>query len=348
MKQVYLEGAFDNPLTAMISFPHVLGHEIVGTVVEAGSGVTNVKRGQRVAVYPWLTCLVRDLPPCRACEAGDLTLCENMTAGAFAPGLHAGNCRDFPGGFASHLAAHQSMCFPLPESVPFDVACLADPFAVCLRAVQQSPPQAGETVLVFGMGSLGMLLAHLIARLHPGVRVVGVDLHEATRTIAEQLGVEHFIAAGGAQLVDRIAELTGSRTLRPWHGLPFLQGGVDRVYDTVGSARSLEVCIRVLRAKGSLVLVGVAPPERFEWTPIYFKELHVIGSNGCAVAELEGRRRHSFELYLDLLAAGRVEPAPIVTHRVPLAEYRRGFATAKDKSRHRSIKVLFAPGGTDA
>jgi hypothetical protein len=81
VKQAYLVGAFDNPMTAVISFPHVLGHEVVGTVVEAGKDVRRVKKGDRVACYPWITCAVRGLPPCAACAAGDLALCQNFTGG---------------------------------------------------------------------------------------------------------------------------------------------------------------------------------------------------------------------------------------------------------------------------
>jgi threonine dehydrogenase-like Zn-dependent dehydrogenase len=343
VKQVFLEGAFDNPLTALISFPHVLGHEIVGTVVEAGPEARRVKKGDRVAVYAWLSCAVRGLPLCPACANGDFTLCENLAGGAFAPGMHAGNCRDLPGGFAPFLAAHDSMCFPLRDALGFKPAALADPFAVCLRAIGKAPPRAGETALVFGMGSLGVLLAHLLVRLYPCVRVLGVDVSDATRDVATKLGIEHFLTDRGSALVERLGELTGAKVQRPWGGLPFLQGGVDRVYDTVGSGRSLEAGIRVLRPKGTLVLVGVAPPERFEWTPIYFKELNVIGSNGCAFEDFEGQRKHSFDVYLDLLARGRIDPSPMVTHELPLSEYRRGFMTARDKTAHRSIKVLLSP-----
>ncbi len=345
VKEVFLQGAYDNPLTAMISFPHVLGHEVVGTVVEAGSAVKRLRTGDRVAYYPWLTCAIRGLPLCRWCRDGDLTLCENLTEGSLAPGMHAGTCRDIPGGFASYVAAHESMCFPMPDPIDFESAALADPFSVSLHAVGKAPPRPGETVVVLGLGSLGMLAAHLLARLYPGVRVLGVDIYEGARPIAEQLGVEHFLAASGEALVERVAEITGSRVLRPWGGLPFLSGGVDRVYDTVGTARSLEAAVRILRAKGTLVLVGVAPPERFEWTLIYFKELQIIGSNGCAFEEFGGQRRHGFELYLDLLAKGRIDPSPIVTHTMPLHDYRRGFLAAKEKAKHRSVKVLLAPNG---
>jgi threonine dehydrogenase-like Zn-dependent dehydrogenase len=348
VKEVFLEGAFDNPLTALISFPHVLGHEVVGTVIETGRAVKRVKKGDRVAYYPWLTCVVRGLAPCRRCTEGDFTLCENLTSGAIAPGMHAGNCRDIPGGFAPYVAAHESMCFPIPEAVEFASAALVDPFSVSLHALGKAPPRKGDTALVIGMGSLGMMAGHILVRLFPEVRAIGVDVHEGARAIATRLGLEHFFTERGEALVDHLGQLTGAPVMRPWGGLPFLNGGVDRVYDTVGTAGSLELAVRVLKPKGTLVLVGVAPPQRFEWTLIYFKELHVIGSNGCATEEFEGQRRHGFELCLDLLAKKRVDPSPIITHTLALDEYRRGFLIAREKQRHGSIKVLLTPNGQAA
>src|ERR1700732_3452618 len=122
VKQAYLEGAFDNPRTAVISFPHVLGHEVVGTVFEAGKDVRHVKKGDRVACYPWITCAVRGLPPCAACAAGDLALCQNFAGGRFSAGIHHGTCCDLSGGFATHMPAHESACFPIPSDVTFEEA----------------------------------------------------------------------------------------------------------------------------------------------------------------------------------------------------------------------------------
>jgi threonine dehydrogenase-like Zn-dependent dehydrogenase len=341
VKQVFLDGALDNPVTSLISFPHVLGHEIVGTVVEAGEAVRRVRRGDRVLCYPWLSCVVRGLPPCASCRAGRLSLCQNLTTGSLAPGMHAGNCRDVPGGFAPLVAAHESMCFAVPEAVSFEAAALGDPFAVCLHAVSKSPPEPGETVLVSGCGGLGALLVHVLARLYPGVRVLVADLVAEGRALAERMGAHEYLVASGRELVERVGALTGARVLRPMFGLPILAGGVDRVYDTVGTARTLETGVRLVKPGGSIVLVGVATPARFEWTPLYFKEVSLIGSSGYGIERFEGEARHGFDVFLDLVAAGRIDPTPMISHKLPLPSYKEAFVVAKDKRRHRSVKVLF-------
>lgn len=343
VKQVFLEGAIDNPIASLLSFPHVLGHETVGTVVEVGRQVSGVRQGDRIAVYPVLACLQRGLPPCRNCAQGNYSLCENFAQGAFAPGMHAGTCRDVSGGFAPYMAVHQSMCFVIPDNASFEEAALADPFAVCLHAILKAPPKSGQTVLVYGVGSLGMLLVHMLSRLYPDVRVVGVDVYEGARELAMQMGATDFLTARGGDLVARIGEMTESRLVRPMAGTPMLLGGVDCVYDTVGSASTLEMGVRLTRAKGTIVLVGVSPPKRFEWTPLYMKELCLVGSAGAAMEDFQGRRRHSFDVFMELLGSKRVSPGALVTHRLKLEQYREGFMTARKKEIHHSLKVLFQP-----
>ncbi len=344
VKQAWLEGAFDNPLSAVISFPHVIGHEIVGTVVEAGKDVSAVKKGDRVACFPWITCRVRGLPECEACKAGALAQCRSFTAGRFGPGMHHGTCRALSGGFATYRPAHASACFPIPGDVTFEEGALADPFAVCLHAIGKAPPREGETALVFGCGALGMMLIHLLARLHPGVTIWGVDVHASMRDKVLAAGAHDFFALPPAALVAEIGERTKTPLMRPLGGLPWLQGGVDRVYDTVATARTLETGIRVVRPHGTLVMVGVSPPARFEWTPIYFKELSVIGASGYGMETVDGKREHAFAHYLDLVARRRLEPVSMVTHTYPMREYRTGFLAARQKAKSGSIKVLLEPG----
>ena len=78
-KQVFLNGRMDNPMTALISFPQVLGHEVVGTIEAVGPGVTRRRVGERVVLNPWLSCAPRGIEPvCAACAAGELSICENF------------------------------------------------------------------------------------------------------------------------------------------------------------------------------------------------------------------------------------------------------------------------------
>lgn len=345
VKQVFHDGATDNPLTSLISFPHVMGHELSGIVVEVGRDVKRVARGDRVACYPWLSCAPRGLPLCSACHDGRLTHCERFADGALAPGIHVGNCRDVPGGFGARSPMHESMVFRVPDGVELDVAALADPFSVALRAVLMAPPEPGDRVAVVGCGTLGLLAIHVLARLFDGVEILAIDVHPHVRDLAMSLGATRFTTATGRELIEEIGQWTESAVRKPWAGLPWLPGGVARVYDTVGSARTLETAVRYTRPQGTVVMVGVSTPARFEWTPLYFKEVRLVGSSGCGIEHHEGRKRHAFEIFLELVANGRVSPERILTHTFGLSAYRDAFLVARDKGRHRSVKVLVDPAG---
>ncbi len=346
VKQVQLDGDADNPLTAVMSFPHVMGHEVTGTLAAAGEGVGRARQGERVVAFPWLACPARGLEPCPACRDGRPNHCRSFRRGALAPGMHLGTCRDAGGGFAPRLAVHDSMLFPVPDAVSDAQAALVDPCAVSLHALLRAPPAPGDTVLVVGCGALGLLLVHLIDRLFPDVEVLAADVHPHLEPVARGLGASRYLARGGRALIEAVAEHRSAEVLEPYGGLPWLLEGVDRVYDTVGLASTLEVGVRVLRPRGTLVLVGVAAPRRFEWTPLYMKELVLTGASGSCVEAWEGARVHGFQLVLDLTAAGRIDPARIATHAFPLARWREAFAVAADKRGARSLKVLLelAPG----
>ncbi|HUW94191.1 MAG TPA: alcohol dehydrogenase catalytic domain-containing protein, partial [Anaerolineae bacterium] len=125
VKQVFLNGNFDNPLRALISFPQILGHEVVGVIERVGPGVKSRRVGERVALNPWLSCAPRGIEPaCEACQRGEYSLCLHFTDGDLPPGLHHGNCRAVTGGYAPLLPAHESQLIPIPQGVSFDQAVL--------------------------------------------------------------------------------------------------------------------------------------------------------------------------------------------------------------------------------
>jgi threonine dehydrogenase-like Zn-dependent dehydrogenase len=89
------------------------------------------------------------------------------------------------------------------------------------------------------------------------------------------------------------------------------------------------------------VALGVEPPKRFEWTPLYFKEISIVGSNGFGVEEYDGRRQHAMEWYFEFVRDGRIDCTPIISHRFPLEAYREAFMTCYSQGDHGSVKVLF-------
>ena len=341
-KQVFLEGDGDSPMTALISFPQVLGHEVVGEIVEAGPE-SGRRPGERVVLNPWLSCGPRGIsPPCPACVAGEYNLCHHFTEGHLAPGIHTGNSQTATGGFAEFLPAHTSMAIPCPDSVEDEAAVLADPFSVALHSVLRNPPPPGGKVVVYGIGALGLSTCAILARLHPDVEVGAIVRFDHQAAAAERYGARAFRSQPTVDLIHALGDWTHAVVHVPWEGLPMaFPAGVDVVYDTVGTPETLEVSVRVLRARGRLVLTGVSQPARFEWSPWYFKELSLIGSNAFGVEVVDGVRQHAIAHYLDWAANATIDVRPMLTHTFPLTGWRAAFETIARQENTGAIKVAF-------
>src|SRR5947207_4051125 len=350
-RQVCLKGSVDNPMMALISFPQVLGHEVVGTVDRVGPAVRSRRLGERVVLIPWLACAPRGIePPCPACAEGQYSICRNFARGHLPPGIHTGNSSTATGGFAPRVPAHESMCIPIPPAVSDEQAVLADPFSVSLHGILKRPPAPGATALVYGCGTLGLLAIAILRALYPATRVLAVARFAHQRALAERFGAAAVLPHAPARdIVERVAAETGAQIMTPWYGLPWLHGsGLDVVYDTVGLPETLEVGLRIAAARGAIVVTGVEVPRRFEWTPLYFKEISIIGSNAFGVEEFEGRRRHSMEIYLALVASGRIDVTPLLTHRFALEEWRAAFLACGEQGKSGAGKARFECPPSDA
>ncbi len=341
-KQVFLNGRLDNPMTALVSFPQVLGHEVVARIERTGPGVRTRRVGDRVVLNPWLSCAPRGLPLCEWCQQGELAQCLNFTRGTVTKGIHHGNSSQATGGMAPLLPAHESQCIPIPDEVSDEAAVLADPFAVSLHAILHHPPRSGGAALVYGCGTLGLLAIAILRGLHPSVRVLAVARFPHQSELARRFGAETVLPHQPARaVIEGVAHALGVEVREPWYGLPMLNGGADVIYDTVTSPGTLEVGVRVTRARGAIVALGVEVPKAFEWTPLYHKELALVGSNAFAFESFEGRRQHAMEWYFELIRTRRIDVTPILTHRFPLSDYRKAFLACHDQGASGAVKVLF-------
>ena len=343
-KQVFMDFgedvARDNPMGDFFSMPQVLGHEVVADVVALGPDVEGVDVGDRVVLNPWLSCRPRGIDPqCPACDAGDLSLCWNFAKGRVAPGIHSGTSRDATGGYADLMPAHDSMVFRVPDGIADEVAVFADPFAVSLHSVTRHPPPPGGKVLVYGAGALGTTATAVLRALHPDVEVMVVARFAAQAALARKLGAVVVAHEPRRALIEEAAAWSGG-VLCGSDGLPMAYpGGIDVVYDTVGRAETFEVSVRLFKARGTLMKAGVHGPSRWEWTPLYFKEISWVGSNAFGVEEVDGKRQHGIRHYLDLVADGRVDLTGMLTHTFPLDRWRDAFVTIATQGDTGAIKV---------
>ena len=348
-KQVFIDfEGVDSPLATLATFPQVMGHEVVGTIDAVGAAVHGLPVGQRVVLNPWLSCVPRGISPvCEACVDGQYSLCINFKRGRIAAGLHTGTCREASGGYAPYLPAHESMAIPVPDDISDEQAVLADPFSVSLHSVLHHPPKNGDIVVVYGCGTLGLCAIAILKALFD-VKIYAITRFDHQARLAKQLGaIETIPWRPTEDIITRFKDIAGAAEVLPpvegMPGLPMLHGlrGVRVVYNTVGTAESLEVAVRIAGPRSTVVLSGVDTPARFEWSPHYFKEINLVGSNAFGVEELNGKRQHAMRHYFDLIRERRIDVTPIISHRFTLDDYKTAFLYNHRQGEHEAVKVLF-------
>ncbi len=330
----------DSPTASpFTSFPCVLGHEICGEVAEVGPGVGGLTPGDRVTVAVHLSCEARGIEPtCPACQAGMVGSCHNFAAGDIAPGMFIGICTETGGGFAPYFMAHQSQVFELPPDMPDEEAVLMEPLAVALQGVLDNRPEAGEEVLVVGGGVLGSLIVQALRVLAPGARITVSEPSPFAAEFCRQAGADQVIEGG--DLLGQTTELTGAERHKPLLGQDILMGGFSRIFDTVGHSRTLNTSMRCLAAGGTLSIVGIGGDVKLDLTPLWLKRQTIKGVFSYGYVTLDGGRRHVFDLGLELAHQGRVNLAPMITHKFALDDFRRMIEVNLRKGRHQAMKTV--------
>jgi len=270
-------------------FPTIPGHEFAGEVAAVGEGVAADWVGRRVAVFPLIPC--RKCPPC---EIGAFALCEDYD--------YLGSRSD--GAFAQHVCAPVWNLVAVPDGVSTEAAAMAEPAAVAAHALRQGRVELGDAVLIFGAGPIGLMLG-LWARGSGAGRVLLVDIDEEKLAFARGLGFEALCNARQDDPVAWAHAITGR--------------GADVVIEGSGSGVAFEQCMHAARPLGRVVLMGnpagdMTLSQQGYWA-VLRKELTVRGTWNSSYCALP---RNEWRLAVDAMAAGRLEVAPLITHRVDL------------------------------
>lgn len=272
-------------LSPFVSFPAVLGHEVVGELVEVGSGAATagpLQVGRRVVIDPALPCHARELTPaCPACQRGETYLCERTADGRFAPGMILGFCRDLPGAWAEEMVAPLDQMFDVPDELSDEQAVLVEPLSVAIRAVLRGWPKTpGERILVMGAGTIGLSLVAALRLLGAASHVTVTARYGFQEEMAYRLGADKVYRGREAALAAARQEV-GVRSYRPVLGPPVYTSGFDTIFDSIGSHATVDQALRLTRAGGRVVLVGAAGQlPTLDWTFVWSHELSIIGSCG--------------------------------------------------------------------
>jgi threonine dehydrogenase-like Zn-dependent dehydrogenase len=331
------------------AFPFVLGHEIAGRVIEAGSEC-RLAIGTRVAVDPCIPCAPRGIDPtCANCARGWTSSCLNLDSRVVTGGRSLGFTQGLGGGWGEQVLAHHSMLHPLPDAVPDRAASLHEPVSIACHGLLRAPPHDGETILIVGAGIIGLATLAATKGLFPNCPITVLARHAHQAEAATACGADHVVRtdANNAHF-DELARLSGARVVgRNAHVM--LMGGFPYVVEAVGSPQSVTEALRAVAHRGTVLLLGAAGVSEVDLTPVWYKEAALIGSidhtvdAGFAPGLAGGPDRHSIDRALDILAAGLLPDDAVVTHEFPLENYRDAVETAIDRSNTHAIKVVFRP-----
>ncbi len=323
-----------SPIT---SPPFVLGHEVVGVVTDDNSGF---QAGERVVVEPALGCEVRGIETlCPYCTAGRYALCLNVTKGDIAPGIQTGFCRDTGGGWSQGtLVAHPSQLHHVPEDLPDEAAVAVEPLACAVHAALKVSPGPGDTALVIGAGSVGLLVVAALRSLTGVGRIICVAKHDRQRKEALRLGADEIVQPKDTYTA--LPGMLGTETHEPELGKPVVMGGAEKVFECVGSPSTMEDAVRLTKPGGEAALVGMpGTKSSLDLTALWYKEVSLAGTYAYGVEEYEGERIKSFELAMRL--APEIGLEKLVGPYFRLEEYRQAISAARSAGRDGNVKIVF-------
>ena len=324
-----------------VSTPAVPGHEIVGVITELGTNVKNLNIGDRVLIDEVLSCEVRGIELCGACKEGNNNLCYNLDKGDISPGFIIGLCKDTGGGWGQYVVVHKSQILKIPDSISFEDALIAEPLAGSIHGVLKNLPKDDDKVVVVGCGVMG-LSTILALKVFSKCKIICLDTRQYQLDLATKLEVDDVFLASKSTFIRKIARKLGVRTVSPPLQDPILiGGGADIVFDCVGNTSSLTTSLRLLKPRGTLLLIGQPANLTLDWTPLFVKEINLIASNTFGSEIIDGEKKRTMQIALDLIASRQVDVSDFISHKFALENYKEALEVASNKSEHNSNKVIF-------
>lgn len=300
----YNHGGFG---TVRVREPMILGHEVAGTIKALGEGVSGLAVGDRVAVSPSRPCNY-----CEYCLKGMQNHCLNMRFyGSAMPMPH------IQGAFRQRLVADSAQCHKIAPNVSINEAAFAEPFAVTLHAVTRAGALTGKRVLVTGCGPIGVL-SIIAARVHGAREIVATDVMDAVLQKALEIGADRVINV--ANEPEALWAYAANK------------GYFDVHFEASGNQAAVRSGLEVLRPRSILVQLGLGGDISIPQNMVVAKEIEMKGTF---------RFHGEFALAVDLINAGRVDFAPLLTEIFPVDDVVNAFEAAGDRSKSMKVQLAF-------
>ncbi len=288
--------------------PIVMGHEAAGTISAVGKNVGGFSTGDRVTIDSTVYC-----GACPSCRRGEINLCDRRE-------VLGVSCGDYSraGAFAEFVAVPSRIVHRLPAHLPFAQAALLEAVAVALHAVSLVPVNSGDSALVIGAGTIGLLLQQAL-RLAGCSRVFVTDIDPTRLNLSAELGATAVFPAAN------LAKEISSRT----SGV-----GVDTAIEAVGNTATIAAAIDNVRKGGTVVLVGNISPEiSLPLQKVVSRQIRLQGS--CASAG-------EYPRAIELLSNGAIQVKPLITATAPLAQGPQWFERLHAREPN-LMKVVLTP-----
>jgi threonine 3-dehydrogenase len=277
-------------MRSRVQVPRILGHEMAGHVTELGAGVSSVNVGDFVSLESHIFCGV-----CRQCRSGQAHVCQDLGY----PGI------SIDGGFAEWVVVPEQICWVNPPDMDPYLAAMLEPYGISVYASDVGTGVSGQAVLINGCGPIGMMNV-ATARALGASQILAVDPNPKRRAMAAQMGADRTLDPYEEDVAKACQDMTKGY-------------GIDVAIEYSGTPAGFEACTASLRKGGEFRLVGAPPdPHAVTFAAWLYKAI--------TVHAIHGRRLWGdWVLGQDLLAAGKVDLSPLVSHVLPLSESPRGF-----------------------
>ncbi|MGP4106008.1 galactitol-1-phosphate 5-dehydrogenase [Virgibacillus sp. L01] len=290
------------------------GHEFSGVVTDVGTGVKNVKPGDRVSGCPAFYC-----GECESCQKGEPSRCEKLHV----IGAHV------PGAYAEFVSLPEENIVPIPDNVDYDTAALIEPSSVVAHGFYRTSIQPGAEVAIMGCGSIG-LLAVQWAKIFGAKKVYAIDIDDTKLEVAKEVGADVLINSLEKPAHEQIEAHTNGK-------------GVDLAVESAGSPITSAQVFALPKKGGEVVFMGIPYAdiniERFYFERIVRNELNVLGSWNALSSPFPGKEWSSSVHYM---STGQLDVKPMISHRLNLREGPETFDNLINR-KGSYVKVLFYP-----